>query len=114
MLFISMEDFEAKARALAPISRQEEIDCARRMQNGDAAARERLIEGYLPLLARYMRRMPVQSIGLVCYRLQALEKAVDSFNFLQDSEPFTHRLNWALRQASTRYTAEHRNPPDGK
>lgn len=28
--------------------------------------------------------------------LQAPEKAMDSFDFLQDSELFSHRLNWLL------------------
>ncbi|MCF2681828.1 hypothetical protein [Faecalicatena contorta] len=44
-----------------------------------------------------------QSLGLVLYCLQALEKAVDHFDFLQDSEPFSHRLNWYIRQAVTSY-----------
>ena len=36
----------------------------------------------------------------------AVEKAVDGFDFLQDSERFGHRLNWALRQMVTAYIAE--------
>ena len=105
MLYISLEDFYEKARVCRPLSRQEERDCALRMQQGDNGARERLIEGYLPMVAGHIRRAPadVQGLGLVLYCLQALEKAVDSIDFLQDSETFTHRLSWHLRQATAAY-----------
>ena len=45
----------------------------------------------------------MQNLGLVLYCMQALEKAADSFDFLQDSEPFLHRLNRYLRQATVDY-----------
>ena len=116
MLFYSLKDFESKTSGLKLIGREEEIDCARRMQSGDKAARERLIEGYLPMVVSHTKRWPDdwRIFGMVCYCLSALEKAVDSFNFLQDSEPFVHRLSWALRQACTRYIAYHRNPPEDR
>lgn len=105
MLYISVEDFFQKVSGLHPMSREEEIECARRMLSGDPDARKQLIESYLPMAASHVRRAPAQqqSLSLVMHYVQALEKTVDSFNFLQNSEPFSHRLSWALRQAFTRH-----------
>ena len=105
MLFLTIEDFYEKAAQCRRLSRQEEVAFAEQMQAGDAAARERLIESYIPMTAGFVqKRNPhLQTLGLAVYCLQALETAVDHFNFLQDSEPFSHHLNWALRQAVTRY-----------
>ena len=105
MVFTRAEDFYEKAASCHIFTRQEEIACARQMQNGDRPARERLLQSYLPAVAEHIRRKPphMQTLGLVLYCVHALEKAVDSFDFLQDSEPFSHRLNWWLKQATTEY-----------
>lgn len=105
MLYISVDDFFDKA--LSKIDRQEELYCARRMALGDSDSRQRLIEGYLPVVAFHVKHAPkqVQSLGLILTCHQALEKAVDSFNFLQESETFSHRLSWCLRQATVKYIA---------
>lgn len=105
MVFISTEDFYEKAGACRHLSRQEELECAKQMKSGDQLAREKLIQSYLPMVAKHIKRgQPLmQPFGLVLYCVRALEKAVDSFDFLQDSEPFSHRLNWWLRQATTEY-----------
>lgn len=105
MLYLTIEDFFGKASSFSPICRQEEIECARKMKAGDALARQRLIQSYLPQVAATLRRAPerIQKLGLVMTCLQAMEKAVDSFDFLQDSESFSHRLNWLLRQKITEY-----------
>lgn len=105
MIFISIDDFYEKAAQCHVLSREEEVLCARRMKDGDNAAREQLIQSYLPMLARYMkgRKPHMQTLGLVLYCRHALEKAVDSFDFSQDREPFSHRLNWAFRQAAVNY-----------
>ena len=106
MVFTNIEDFYEKAGACHILSRQEEIACAKQMKNGDALAREKLIQSYLPMVAKHIKRgqPSMQPFGLVLYCVRALEKAVDSFDFLQDSEPFSHRLNWWLRQAVIKYT----------
>ena len=108
MLYIRAEDFYEEARSCSAMSRQEELQCARQMREGDALARERLIRSYLPMTAAYISRMPAhrQSLRLILDCRQALEKAVDAFDFLQDSEPFSHRLNWYLRSAVTKYIAD--------
>ena len=105
MVFTRAEDFYEKAASCHILTRQEEIECAKQMKDGDRLAREKLMQSYLPMVAKRVKRAPShrQTLGLVLYYIQALEKAVDSFDFLQDSEPFSHRLNWGLRQATTEY-----------
>lgn len=107
MIYISVNDFLEKARSCSAMGRQEEIECARRMKNGDTLARERLIRSYLPMVASYIARIPphLQSLELILYCQQALEKATDTFNFFQNSEPFSHRLSWHLRNATAKYIA---------
>ena len=102
MIYISIEDFYEKAGLCRVLSRQEEIECAVKMKNGDTAAQEQLIQSYTPMVAKHIRQEQ-QTLGLALYCMQALEKAVDSFDFLQDSESFSHRLSWYLRQAVVRY-----------
>ena len=105
MIYISIEDFYEKAGLCRVLSRQEEIEYAVKMKNGDTAAREQLIQSYTPMVADHIRHAKphMQSLGLVLFCMQALDKAVDSFDFLQDSESFSHRLSWYLRQAVVRY-----------
>lgn len=105
MVFYSIEDFYEKAENCLRMTRQEEIACAIKMRAGDTAAREQLIKSYIPMVASHIKRMKrdQQTLGLAVYCIQALEKAVDSFDFLQESETFTHRLSWWLRQATTEY-----------
>lgn len=105
MIYASAEDFYEKAATCIVLSRQQEIECAKQMKNGDALAREKLIQSYLPMVAEHIKHTQphMQTLGLVLYCVHALEKAVDSFDFLQDSEPFSHRLNWWLRHAVIEY-----------
>lgn len=105
MVYISIDDFYEKVSSCSAMSRQEEVECAKKMKNGDIDARERLIQSYLPIVAGQIKhqRPHMQTLGLVLYCVQALEKAVDSFDFLQESESFSHRLSWHLRQAITKY-----------
>lgn len=105
MVYISIDDFFEEAKSCVRLSRQEEIECARLMKNGDKLAKERLIKSYLPSVAAHIKRAPdsIRDLGLALYCRQALEKEGDSFNFLQDSEPFSHRLSWCLRQTVTKY-----------
>ena len=111
MLYISVRDFLEKAADAPRITREEEKECARLMHEGDAASRERIIANYLPMTASYVRRAPLEhrTLGLVYACLQALEKAVDSFNFLQEGETFTHRLSWVLRQTTMHYIVTRRS-----
>jgi len=105
MIYITIDDFYANAASCTKLTREEEIECAKLMKTGDIDARHRLIQSYLPMVAGYIRRQPIdmQTLGLALHCEQALAKAVDSFNFLQESETFTHRLSWCLRQTVTAY-----------
>jgi len=105
MLFLSIDDFYEKVSSCSTLNRQEEIECAGQMKKGDTSARERLIQSYMSMVAGHIKRLQphIQTLGLVIFCMQALEKAVDSFDFLQDSEPFSHRLSWYLRQATADY-----------
>ena len=116
MLFISVDDFFEKVKHINKLSRSEEVEYARKMQDGDTDARDRIIENYLPYVASSVKhlRSKFLTLELILRCCVSLEKAVDSFDFLQDSERFPHRLNWWLRQTITRYIAEDRSfPPDG-
>ena len=108
MIFLSLEDFYEKAAACTRLSREEEIECARQMANGAPDARERLLQSYLPSVAAHMKRTKphMQTLALAIYCCQALENCVDRFDFLQESETFSHRLSWYLRQATVTYIAE--------
>lgn len=105
MIYISINDFYEKAASCQTLSRQEEIECAIRMKEGDDSAREKLIQSYMPMVAGHVKHAKphMQNLGMVMYCMQALEKAVDSFDFTQDSESFSHRLSWWLRQATVNY-----------
>lgn len=105
MIYLSIEDFYEKVSHLSRMTRSEEVECAKRMKEGEEKAREEMIESYLPLVAAHIKRMPkdMQTLGFVLYCHQALEKAVDSFNFFQEGETFAHRLSWYLRQAGAEY-----------
>ncbi len=108
MFFISVNDFFEKTEGIILLDRDEEIDYARQMKEGSAIGREKLINGYLPCVCAHMKRLSedLRTLDLVYRCCQTLEKAVDAFDFLQDSESFSHRLNWYLRQTVTEYIAE--------
>lgn len=108
MVFYSKEDFFEKCGSFHILSREEERRCAQLWQGGAVHVRQELVESYLPMVAGHVRRLPahLQTLGMIIYCCQALEKAVDAFDFLQDSETFSHRLSWYLRNATTRYVAD--------
>lgn len=105
MIYIDIQDFFQKAAACKRLSRQEEIDCALRMKDGDSDARNCIIQSYLPIIAGHIKRLPehMQTLGCALYFQAELEKAIDYFNFLQDREPFLNRINRICRQAVIKY-----------
>jgi len=112
MLFINAEEFFKYASTLTRMTRDEEKHCALCMAQGDLDAREKLIQNYFPQVSGYIQRMPqyLKTLQTVYCCIASLEKGVDSFNFLQDGEPFSHHLSWRLRQCITRCIADTRNP----
>ena len=110
MLFISVDDFFQKVRGTTRLSRTDEKDFALKMKKGDAGARQAIVNSYLPMVASYIRCSPkeLQTLETIYCCIHSLEKGVDNFNFLQDSETFTHHLSWRLRQCITRCLVDRR------
>ncbi len=108
MLFTCVKDFYKKADCIAKLSENEESFYATKMKNGDLEAREKLIFAYLPTVAGYVKRLPeqLQTLDSVYRFIGVLEKAVDGFDFLQDSEPFIHRLSLMLKQSTASIIAD--------
>lgn len=102
-LFISVDDFFQKVRDVIRLSRNDEKKYALKMKEGDAEARQAIVNSYLPMVASHIHRSPkeLQILETIYSCILSLEKGVDSFNFLQDSETFTHHLSWRLRQCIT-------------
>ena len=112
MLYISIQDFFDKTAGMTRLSREEELALATAMIQGDTTARNQLLNSYLPTVAGHIRhcKKHLQTIAMVYFCLQALERAVDSFDFLQDRKPFSHHLCRHLRQATVRCIVQQRNP----
>ena len=110
MLYISVQDFFEKTAEILPLGREEERACAARMRQGDEAARERLIRTYLPMIASHIKHAPqyIQGLHLVMLCVKELDSAVDTFDFLQNSESFAHRFEWQLRQIIVRHLTDAR------
>ena len=108
MLFTCKEDFLAKAAACERMTREREKVYALAAKNGDAAALEKIIASYLPVVSAFFKRQSPEMQTLeLAYRLcAALEKTALGFDFLQESESFTHRLSFAMRAELTKYIAE--------
>lgn len=103
MLFISAEDFFEQAKNYTRLTREEEKRLAQQMKQ-DADARTQLIRSYYPFVAAKILHAPknLQTLKTVYACLASLEQAVDSFDFLQDRQPFLHHLSWRMRQCITR------------
>lgn len=110
MLFVTVDDFFQKVQSTTRLSRNDEKNYALKMKEGDAEARQAIVNSYLPMVASYIRRSPkeLQTLETVYSCIRSLEKGVDGFNFLQDSETFTHHLSWRLRQCITRCLVDRR------
>ncbi len=107
MLYKSSQDFFDMAAQCLHLSRDEEKQCAVLMKSGNAEARQKIIDNYIPFVASYVRRYSGDKLSLqMIYNcIHALETQVDKFDFLQDGVLFVRPLGWALRQEITRYIA---------
>lgn len=107
MLFLSVDDFYQKAEKIVRLSREEEKACAMKMAAGDEAARAQIICQYLPMIAVRIKHAPqrIRTLHTVYCCLQALEQAVDGFDFMQERESFAHYFSRALRQCVTKCIA---------
>ena len=108
MLFTCKEDFFEKTGKMVRLSREEEKRDAELMYSGDLSARERIVESYLVVTASLVRRLSedMQTLDLIYRCVDAVEKAIDKFNFLQENEPFIHRLSILFRQITVKSIAD--------
>lgn len=108
MLFVTAQHFFAQAAKAKRLDRQEEIACAERMRAGDSDAKNALVESYFPFVAASVKRVSTgePSLELICRFVCVLKKQVETFDFLQESEPFSHRLSLALKKAAAEYIAD--------
>jgi hypothetical protein len=108
LLFTCTEDFYAKAAACEKLERESEKTYARMMAEGDGNARERIMLSYLPAVAAFVKRKSrsEQTLELIYRLVDSLEKAVESFDFQQEGESFSHRLTLVMRKAFTEYIAD--------
>ena len=108
MLFITTQQFFAQAAGAKRLDRQEEITCAARMRAGDAEAKDALVQSYLSFVAASVKRVSTgePSMELICRFVCTLEREVETFDFSQESETFTHRLSLALRKTTAEYIAD--------
>ena len=109
-MFISVEDFLEQAGKCKKLTREEERALARKRASGDPEAAQALVRGYLPHAAAAVRnaREEYRTLELALRCAAAVEKAAAEFDFLQDSETFSHRLSLWLRQTVVRYMADKR------
>jgi len=78
MLFISIDDFFQKAFNMTRLSREDEKKAALKMKENDAAARQAIINSYLPMVAGYIQRWPktLQTLDTVYRCILSLEQGV--------------------------------------
>ena len=105
MIYKSANEFYKCAKLIKRLTEEEEKELAKRKKSGDLAAREKLIEGYLPVMASIIGRYNKESLELIMMAKAELEKQVDRFDFFGGSDSFTHVLSLAMRQVATRYIA---------
>ena len=108
MLLLCAEDFLEAARKAKRLPRETEKQLALEMKTGCPNARQAIIDSYLPILASHILRLPkkLQTLNTVYRCLQCLEKGVDTFNFQQDIECFSHHLCRRMRQCITACIAD--------
>ena len=111
MLYVSAEDFYTQVANIKRLSREEEIELAKRMREGDQNAKKVLTDSYLPVLAAYIKRYAnTPSLDLVYKGIEVLETSVEAFDFLYESPSpnltFAYFLSDRVRKTVTRYIAE--------
>ena len=99
MLFISLDDFLNTVKTISPLTREEVLLLASQMHDGDEEVRDKLVRGYLPFVATFIRRAPrsIQTLSTVYACIDCLKKSLDRFNFAQDRKPFANYLGRRLR-----------------
>lgn len=65
------------------------------MESGSVDARQAIVNSYFPMVESYIRCSPkeLQTLETIYSCVRSLEKGVDSFKCIQDSETFAHYLS---------------------
>lgn len=104
MLFISAADFFDKVRTISPLTDEDVRALVLRMNDGDAVARDRLVQGYLPFVATFIRRAPrrMQTLHTVYACIACVRTAVAQFDFSRGRRAFAVYLGQRLRRCMIR------------
>ena len=107
MIFVTVDAFYKYAASAERLTRDEERELAALMLQGSEQARERIVNSYLCFIAARMKKIfpEHQTLELLLICIKTLEDLVAKFNFLQDNEPFSHRLTLALINVTNAYMA---------
>lgn len=100
----SLRSYYSKIKGIALLSAEEEQDLARRIRNGDAEARGRLIESNLRLvvkIARTFSAYDVPLLDLIQEGNMGLIKAAEKFDDRKNVR-FSTYASWWIKQAITR------------
>ena len=107
MLFKTPKEFFDTAESVGRITRDEELDLANRMREGDASAKDKLTTAYLPVLASYVRRYSREpSEEFIRRAVETLTDAVSCFDFRVENPTFVNFLRGRMRSLVTELIAD--------
>ena len=104
MVFISAEDFFSKVETMAPLTDEEFRELVLRINHGDKAAGRRLVQGFLPFVASFIRRAPrhIQTLHTVYACIAIVKERVDRGDCPQNPRTFAADLGRRLRYGIVR------------
>ena len=107
MIYTSAQSFFEYAENVKRLSREEELAYAIKMKAGDEEAKQAIVNGYLPILAAYLKRYTREASLEYIYRgIETLNEAVEKFDFQIENPTFTRFLQNEIRRMATRYIAD--------
>jgi DNA-directed RNA polymerase specialized sigma subunit len=108
MFFKTPKEFFDYTKTVQRISRSEELELAKRMQEGDEKAQEALITSYLPVLASYLNRYwRNPSLEFVYRGLAVLRTSVLHFDFQMENPSFTRFLAARIKRMAALFIVDH-------
>jgi RNA polymerase primary sigma factor len=99
-----------KIKTVALLSFEEELELAKRIQNGDEAAKKRLIEANLRLVVKIARRYMTSDVtfmDIVQEGNMGLIRAAEKYDHNKNVR-FSTYANWWIRQAIARFLSDRR------
>jgi RNA polymerase primary sigma factor len=100
----TLDMFLGEIRRHRLLTAQEEVDLAKRIEQGDGAAKQRMIESNLPLVVSIAKRYPQQDLSLpdlIQEGILGLIRAVEKFDWRRGYKFSTYATYW-IRQAIQR------------